>query len=283
MGPDTMILVFWMLSFKPTFSLSSFIKRLFSSSSLPGVICVSEVIDISSSNLDSSLCFIHPSVSHDVLCMYFFLMKKIHLCNISTVYRGLLFTRSSFTLRTICKVEHLSHFTSKELLPRNNAITCGHTLFVGSRDTTFFSHFFPLLFFLSWERLFLWWKWKCSVAQSHPTQWPPWKSPGKKLEWVPPLKINANGPFLFSCWYPLIRWPHPLSCLAITRNWQLPNLQCRVWNPPRSTWPIYTTSASWPRPAEAASRDSEKGGGWCSGEGQNCKSHCSLEVLIFDS
>ena len=34
MEPDTMILVFWMLSFKPTFSLSSFtfIKRLFSSS-----------------------------------------------------------------------------------------------------------------------------------------------------------------------------------------------------------------------------------------------------------
>ena len=36
MGPDAMILVFWMLSFKPTFSLSSFtfIKRIFSSSSL---------------------------------------------------------------------------------------------------------------------------------------------------------------------------------------------------------------------------------------------------------
>ena len=34
MGPDAMIFVFWMLSFKPTFSLSSFIKRLFSSSSL---------------------------------------------------------------------------------------------------------------------------------------------------------------------------------------------------------------------------------------------------------
>ena len=34
MGPDAMILVFWMLSFKPAFSLSSFtlIKRLFSSS-----------------------------------------------------------------------------------------------------------------------------------------------------------------------------------------------------------------------------------------------------------
>ena len=36
MGPDAMILVFWMLSFKPTFSLSTFtfIKRHFSSSSL---------------------------------------------------------------------------------------------------------------------------------------------------------------------------------------------------------------------------------------------------------
>ena len=34
MGPDVMIFVFWMLSFKPTFSLSSFtfINRLFSSS-----------------------------------------------------------------------------------------------------------------------------------------------------------------------------------------------------------------------------------------------------------
>ena len=31
MGPDAMIFVFWMLSFKPTFPLSSFIKRLFSS------------------------------------------------------------------------------------------------------------------------------------------------------------------------------------------------------------------------------------------------------------
>ena len=36
MGPDAMIFVFWMLSFQPTFSLSSFpfIKRRFSSSSL---------------------------------------------------------------------------------------------------------------------------------------------------------------------------------------------------------------------------------------------------------
>ena len=41
MGPDAMILVFWMLSFKPTFSLSSFIKRLFSSSSLSAIKLVS--------------------------------------------------------------------------------------------------------------------------------------------------------------------------------------------------------------------------------------------------
>ena len=39
MGSDAMILVFWMLSFKRTFSLSSFtfIKRLFSSSSLSAI------------------------------------------------------------------------------------------------------------------------------------------------------------------------------------------------------------------------------------------------------
>ena len=43
MGPDAMILVFWKLSFKPTFSLSSltFIKRLFRSSSLSAIRVVS--------------------------------------------------------------------------------------------------------------------------------------------------------------------------------------------------------------------------------------------------
>ena len=43
MGPDAMIFVFWMLSFKQTFSLSSFtfIKRLFSSSSLSAIRVVS--------------------------------------------------------------------------------------------------------------------------------------------------------------------------------------------------------------------------------------------------
>ena len=43
MGPDAMIFVFWMLSFKPMFSFSSFtfIKRLFSSSSLSAIRVVS--------------------------------------------------------------------------------------------------------------------------------------------------------------------------------------------------------------------------------------------------
>ena len=43
MGPDAMIFVFWMLSFKPTFSLSSFTfnKRLFSSSSPSAIRVVS--------------------------------------------------------------------------------------------------------------------------------------------------------------------------------------------------------------------------------------------------
>ena len=44
MGPDTMILVFWMLSFKPAFSFSfTFIKRPFSYSSLSAIRVVSSV------------------------------------------------------------------------------------------------------------------------------------------------------------------------------------------------------------------------------------------------
>ena len=44
-GPDAMIFIFWMVSFKPAFSLSSFtfIKRLFSSSSLSNIRVVSSV------------------------------------------------------------------------------------------------------------------------------------------------------------------------------------------------------------------------------------------------
>jgi len=65
-------LSFWMLTFKPTFSLSSFnfIKRLFFTfCHKGGVICISEVFYFSPSNLDSSLCFIQSSISHDVLCI----------------------------------------------------------------------------------------------------------------------------------------------------------------------------------------------------------------------
>ena len=78
---DAMIIVYWMLSFKPTFSLSSstFNKRLFSSSSLSAIRVVSSaylrnillkyLIDISPGNLNSSLCFFQPSISHNVLCI----------------------------------------------------------------------------------------------------------------------------------------------------------------------------------------------------------------------
>ena len=148
MEQDAMILVLWMMSFKPAFSLPffTFIKKLFSFSSLSSIrvvssaylkvkievaqLCltlhgpmdcslpgssahgifqarilewvaisfsrgsswprdqtcvshivgrcftiwttkevISEVIDISPGTVDSSLCFIQPSISHDVLCM----------------------------------------------------------------------------------------------------------------------------------------------------------------------------------------------------------------------
>ena len=65
MGPDAMI-DFLMLSFKPTFSLSTFtfIKRLFSSSSLSARRVLSsaylKLFYISPGNLDSSLCFFLP-------------------------------------------------------------------------------------------------------------------------------------------------------------------------------------------------------------------------------
>ena len=67
-GLDVMILVFWMLSIKPTFSLFffTFIKRLFSSSLSAIRVVSSQVIDISPRNLDSSLCFIQP----DIYMMY---------------------------------------------------------------------------------------------------------------------------------------------------------------------------------------------------------------------
>ena len=66
MGSDATILVFWMLSFKPAFfTLLFHLHR----GALLLPICISEVVDISSSNLDSSLWFIQPSISHDAICI----------------------------------------------------------------------------------------------------------------------------------------------------------------------------------------------------------------------
>ena len=61
-GPDALILVFWMLSFKPTFSLSSFtfIKRLFSSSLLSAIKMVSFVyLSWNSTSLGAYFLIIH--------------------------------------------------------------------------------------------------------------------------------------------------------------------------------------------------------------------------------
>ena len=75
MGSDAMIFVFWMLSFKPAFQLQLFhfhqevLQFIFIFCHKGGVIYISEVIDISPSNLDSSLCFIQPGILHDVLCI----------------------------------------------------------------------------------------------------------------------------------------------------------------------------------------------------------------------
>ena len=72
-GLDDKIFVFWMLSFKPDLSVSSLtlIKQLFGSSLLSavksGIICISEVIDISLGNHGSGLWFILSGISHDVL------------------------------------------------------------------------------------------------------------------------------------------------------------------------------------------------------------------------
>ena len=74
MGPDAMILVFWMLSFKPTFSLYSFtfIKRLFSSSSLSATRVVSSaylrLLIFLLAFLIPACASSSPAFSHDVLC-----------------------------------------------------------------------------------------------------------------------------------------------------------------------------------------------------------------------
>ena len=72
MGPDAMILVFWcwvlsQLSHSPLSFSSRGSLALLHFCCKCGVICTSEVIDISPGNLDSSLCFLQSSISHDVL------------------------------------------------------------------------------------------------------------------------------------------------------------------------------------------------------------------------
>ena len=75
MGLDGVILIFWMLSIKPPFSLFSFIfiKRFFSSSSIYAIRMVSSaylmLLIFSASNLDSRLWFIQPGILHDAYCI----------------------------------------------------------------------------------------------------------------------------------------------------------------------------------------------------------------------
>ena len=75
MGPDAMIFIFWMLSFKQVFFILFHLHQealsfLFSFYLKGGVIFISEFIDISPSNLDSSLCFIQPA-----FCIRYFIYK----------------------------------------------------------------------------------------------------------------------------------------------------------------------------------------------------------------
>ena len=72
MGSYAMILVFWMLSFKPTFSTLLFhfhqeTLKFFSTFCHKGGVIWGYWYF--SSSLDSSVCFIQPSTSHDVLCI----------------------------------------------------------------------------------------------------------------------------------------------------------------------------------------------------------------------
>ena len=73
-GPDATILVFLNVEFQASFFTLLFYFHqethfLFTFCHKGGVICISEVIDISPDNLDSSLCFIQLSIYHDLLCM----------------------------------------------------------------------------------------------------------------------------------------------------------------------------------------------------------------------
>ena len=75
MGAYAMILVFWMLSFKPAFPFSSFtpIRRLFISSSLSAIRVVScvylRLLIFLLAILILAWWFIQPDISHDILCI----------------------------------------------------------------------------------------------------------------------------------------------------------------------------------------------------------------------
>ena len=73
MGPDAMIFIFWMLNFKPTFSLSSFtfIKRPFSSASLSAIRVVSSAYLSLLVFLPAILIPAYASSSPAFLMMYF--------------------------------------------------------------------------------------------------------------------------------------------------------------------------------------------------------------------
>ena len=73
MGPDAMTLIFWMLSFQPTFSLSSFtfIKRLFGSSSVSAIRVVSSAYLRLLMFLLATLIPVCASSSPAFLLMYF--------------------------------------------------------------------------------------------------------------------------------------------------------------------------------------------------------------------
>ena len=67
MGLDAIIFIFFTFLFQ--FHKKA-LQCLFTFCYKGGAICISEVIDISPGNLDSSLCFIQPGSSHNVLSIY---------------------------------------------------------------------------------------------------------------------------------------------------------------------------------------------------------------------
>ena len=74
MGPDAMIFVLGMLFQGSFFTLlfhvhQEVVEFFFTFCHKGGVIYISEVIDNSPDNLDCSLCFIQPRISHDILCI----------------------------------------------------------------------------------------------------------------------------------------------------------------------------------------------------------------------